>query len=162
MDWVAAQRGFDEALSGDGAPRPLYRPLVRTLQEFDRDDVTRREQLQQVSLINQGITFTVYGAENTTERVMPTDLFPRIIPADEWKRIELGLAQRLQALNLFLADIYGDQQILMDGVVPRELVLGAPIFHAPSRPRRALDTPRFFSEPSTCIFFLSLSSRARG
>jgi uncharacterized circularly permuted ATP-grasp superfamily protein len=65
---------------------------------------------------------------SSTERIIPTDLLPRIIAAEEWKTIETGLTQRLKALNMFLADIYSGQQILMDGVVPRELVLNAPSY----------------------------------
>ena len=80
------------------------------------------------SFLLQGITFTVYGAESSTEQIIPTDLFPRIIGAAEWDKIEQGLIQRLRALNLFLADIYGDQKILADGIVPRDLVLGAPSY----------------------------------
>ena len=81
----------------------------------------------------QGITFTVYGAGNTTERIIPTDLFPRIIPAVEWSDIEAGLTQRITALNLFLADIYGEQRILADGIVPRDLILGSPAYRRQMR-----------------------------
>ena len=80
------------------------------------------------SFLLQGITFTVYGADSSTERIIPTDLFPRIIDATTWDRIELGLKQRLLALNMFLSDLYGAQKILMDGIVPRDLVLGAPSY----------------------------------
>ncbi|HKT53750.1 MAG TPA: circularly permuted type 2 ATP-grasp protein, partial [Caulobacteraceae bacterium] len=96
-------------------------------------ELADRQRTLEQSFLLQGITFTVYGAETTTERIIPTDLFPRIIPASEWKQIEQGLTQRLQALNLFLADIYGDQKILADGAAPRELVLGAPSYRREMR-----------------------------
>ena len=119
---------YDEMFTADGEVRSHYDPLHGRMSSLGAEELAGRQRTLERSFLLQGITFTVYGAENTTERVMPTDLFPRIIPAAEWARIEAGLIQRLQALNLFLADIYGDQQILMDGVVPRELVLGAPSY----------------------------------
>ncbi|MCP4839599.1 MAG: circularly permuted type 2 ATP-grasp protein, partial [Planctomycetes bacterium] len=71
--WKAAEKGYDEALTGDDAARGLYRSVVDTLRRFDEDDVRRREELQEVSLVNQGITFTVYGEEEGTERTFPFD-----------------------------------------------------------------------------------------
>jgi uncharacterized circularly permuted ATP-grasp superfamily protein len=96
-------------------------------------ELADRQRTLERSFLLQGITFTVYGADSATERIIPTDLFPRVIPAAEWKQIETGLTQRLTALNLFLADIYGDQKILADGVVPRELILGAPSYRREMR-----------------------------
>ena len=123
----------------DGGVRPNYAALHARLSTLSRrEDLAERQRTLEQSFLLQGITFTVYGAENTTERIIPTDLFPRIIPAEEWARIEAGLTQRLTALNIFLADIYGDQKILQDGVVPRELVLGAPSYRREmQRPLRA-------------------------
>lgn len=91
-------------------------------------ELAERQRTLEQSFLLQGITFTVYGAADATERIIPTDLFPRIIPAAEWRQIEAGLTQRLRALNCFLADIYGDQKIIADGLVPRELILGAPSY----------------------------------
>jgi len=119
---------YDEMFTPDGEVRKHYDPLHGRMSTLGAEELAGRQRTLERSFLLQGITFTVYGAENTTERIIPTDLFPRIIPAAEWSKIEAGLTQRLQALNLFLADIYGDQQILMDGVVPRELVLGAPSY----------------------------------
>ena len=119
---------YDEMFTPDGEVRPHYHPLHARMSTLGADELAGRQRTLERSFLLQGITFTVYGAENTTERIIPTDLFPRIIPAAEWARIESGLTQRLCALNLFLDDIYGDQRILMDGVVPRELVLGAPSY----------------------------------
>jgi len=116
---------FDEMYDADGTPRAHYKAMHQRLVTLSGDDLAERQRTLERSFLLQGITFTVYGAESATERIIPTDLIPRIIAADEWARIESGLIQRLKALNLFLADIYGPQQILMDGVLPRELVLGA-------------------------------------
>jgi uncharacterized circularly permuted ATP-grasp superfamily protein len=119
---------FDEMYAPDGEVRPHYRLLQARMTTLGADELAERQQTLERSFLLQGITFTVYGAESATERIIPTDLFPRIIPAPEWATIEAGLTQRLRALNMFLADIYSDQQILMDGVLPRELVLGAPSY----------------------------------
>jgi uncharacterized circularly permuted ATP-grasp superfamily protein len=119
---------YDEMFARGGAVREHYRLLQDRITSLGADELGERQRVLERSFLLQGITFTVYGAESATERIIPTDLFPRIIPAEEWAKIESGLTQRLRALNIFLADIYGDQRILMDGVVPRELVLAAPSY----------------------------------
>ena len=78
------------------------------------------------SFLHEGITFTVYGDEESIERVIPIDCVPRLVLAREWEHIERGLIQRVQALNLFLADVYSKGHILGDGTVPRDLVQGCP------------------------------------
>ncbi len=108
--------------------RPHYRALSTRLQTLSTEALAERQRTQERFFLLQGITFTVYGAECSTERIIPSDILPRIISAAEWARIEAGLVQRLRALNMFLADIYSKQQILMDGVVPRDLVLNAPSY----------------------------------
>ncbi|MFZ5670052.1 MAG: circularly permuted type 2 ATP-grasp protein [Pseudomonadota bacterium] len=112
----------------DGAVRDHYGGVHGRLTTLSPEALADRQKTLERSFLLQGITFTVYGADSTTERIIPTDLVPRIIPAREWRGIETGLVQRLRALNMFLADIYGEQQILKDGAVPRELVLGAPSY----------------------------------
>ncbi len=119
---------YDEMVDPSGDVRPHYAALARRVASLSDEDLAERQRLLERFFLLQGITFTVYGAESSTERIIPTDLLPRIIPAAEWATIEAGLVQRLRALNMFLADIYSDQKILMDGVVPRELVLGAPSY----------------------------------
>jgi uncharacterized circularly permuted ATP-grasp superfamily protein len=119
---------YDEMFEPDGGVRPFYEVLQDRIASLATEELAERQRTLERSFLLQGITFTVYGAESATERIIPTDLFPRILPASEWAVIEAGLIQRLKALNIFLADIYGDQRILMDGVVPRELVLGAPSY----------------------------------
>jgi len=119
---------YDEMFAAEGGVRPNYAALYARMSSLSAAELAHRQWTLEQSFLLQGITFTVYGGESATERIIPTDLFPRIIPGAEWARIEAGLAQRLKALNLFLADIYGDRKILADGVVPRELVLGAPSY----------------------------------
>lgn len=125
---ISSVQPYDEMRSQDGAVRPHYAALETRISTLSPAQLAERQRTLERFFLLQGITFTVYGAESTTERIIPTDLLPRIIPADEWSKIEAGLSQRLQALNMFLADIYGEQQILMDGVIPRELVLNAPSY----------------------------------
>lgn len=119
---------YDEARGPAAQVRPHYAALQARLATLSADELAERQRTQERFFLLQGITFTVYGAQSSTERIIPTDILPRIIPAQEWAKIEAGLIQRLQALNMFLADIYSEQQILMDGVVPRELVLTAPSY----------------------------------
>jgi uncharacterized circularly permuted ATP-grasp superfamily protein len=120
---VRARAGFDEVLDSSGAVRPHYRTLVSVLESWTPDELARREQLQKLSLMSLGITFTVYGDKEGIERVWPFDFVPRVIPFAEWQRIEAGLVQRVTALNLFLLDVYGEQRCFRDRVIPPELVL---------------------------------------
>ncbi len=123
MKWVPDTTAYDETFDRSAAARPHYRPLVTTLESFTQVEIDRRERLQKISLVDQGITFTVYGEKDGIERIFPFDFVPRIIPAREWERIEAGLIQRVRALNLFINDVYQDQRCLRDGVIPPELVL---------------------------------------
>ena len=122
-----------------GVPRAHYQALFRTLLELPGEELRKSQQAADLSFLHQGITFTVYGNEQGTERVFPNDLLPRIIPGQEWQRIEQGLTQRITALNLFLQDIYQQGKILSDGVVPRELIYSCRHFR---RDMRGLHVPR--------------------
>src|SRR6201996_2407958 len=119
---------YDEMFAAERELRPHYSPLVELLTGMPQEEIQRRKQEADLSFLNQGITFTVYGQEEGTERIFPYDLLPRIITAAEWARVERGLTQRITALNLFLKDIYNEGRILKDGVVPRELVYSCPQF----------------------------------
>ena len=123
-----AKSFFDEVFEPDGMPRRHYADIVKRIRSLSPVEFGRRRALADLTFRNQGITFTVYGDESGTERTFPFDLFPRVIPADEWATIEAGLIQRVRALNLFLRDIYHEAKVLDDGVVPRRLVLGNPAF----------------------------------
>lgn len=109
------------------------------LQESPAAELKRAKQESDLIFLNQGITFTVYGKEEGTERIFPHDLLPRIVTLKEWELIEAGLTQRITALNLFLQDIYHGGRILDDGVVPRELVYTCKYFR---RQMRGLKVPK--------------------
>jgi uncharacterized circularly permuted ATP-grasp superfamily protein len=113
---------YDEMFSGPGDLHAHCQQLVEHFTSLPAEELQRRKQAADLSFLNQGITFTVYGREEGTEKIFPYDLVPRIITAAEWATVELGLAQRITALNLFLKDIYNGGRILEDGIVPREMV----------------------------------------
>jgi uncharacterized circularly permuted ATP-grasp superfamily protein len=123
-----AERAYDDMFAADGGLRAHYGPLYGPMSTLGAAELAERQRTLEQSCVVPGITNTVYGAGEATERIIPTDLFPRIIPPAEWSHIEAGLTQRLRALNCFLADIYGAQKILADGIVPRDLILGAPSY----------------------------------
>ncbi|MEO6209988.1 MAG: circularly permuted type 2 ATP-grasp protein [Gemmatimonadaceae bacterium] len=116
---------WDEMFEAPGIVRPYYATLARQLATLNSADVARRQRAAELSFTVRGITFAVNQGAEGVEKIMPFDLIPRIIEADEWTRIERGLEQRVRALNLFLHDVYHDQRILRSGVIPAELVLGA-------------------------------------
>lgn len=121
-------RFYDEMFESPGVPRGHYEHVVQALDGMTAAEFRARGDLADRTLVNQGITFTVYGDAQGVEKPFPVDLVPRIVPSYEWEKVELGLAQRVRALNLFLNDVYHDGMILRDGVIPRELVLNAPAF----------------------------------
>jgi uncharacterized circularly permuted ATP-grasp superfamily protein len=116
---------FDEMFSAEGQVRPHYAALFERFQQLDQEEFDQRRMAVDAAFLRQGITFTVYSDEQGTERIFPFDLMPRIIPAAEWAMIEAGLIQRMKALNLFLKDLYSDQRILKEKVIPAEEVLTA-------------------------------------
>lgn len=116
---------FDEMFTPEGLPRPGNEAVVNRFAELSLDEITRRQQAAEKALLKMGITFSVYGDQQGTERIFPFDIVPRIIHHSEWAGIEAGLKQRVRALNLFIDDVYHDQKILRDGIIERELVLSA-------------------------------------
>jgi uncharacterized circularly permuted ATP-grasp superfamily protein len=119
---------YDEMFARCGGARPHYERLRRRFAELSKEEFERKRELAAVTLLRQGVTFTVYNDAQGTERIFPFDLIPRIIPAPEWEKIERGLEQRITALNLFLHDIYHGQSILRDGVIPKDFVWQAAHF----------------------------------
>jgi uncharacterized circularly permuted ATP-grasp superfamily protein len=117
---------FDEMFGPGHVPRDAYRLLFDRLLELPATEWRHRQQAADRAFLNQGVTFTVYGNDEGTERIFPYDILPRIITAAEWSIVERGLAQRLLALNLFLKDIYHEGRILAEGIVPRDLVYSCP------------------------------------
>src|SRR6202789_141673 len=132
-------QAFDEMREAGGALRPHYRALAETLATLPQEELQRRKQSADISFLTQGITFTVYGRDEGTERIFPYDMLPRLIKAREWEHIERGLTQRITALNHFLRDIYSDARILNEKVVPQELVYSCKQFR---RQMRGLLVPR--------------------
>lgn len=119
---------FDEMFEAAGRPRPHYQPLHARLQALGHSALERRRRMADASFRNQGITFTVYSDATGVEKIFPFDLIPRIIPANEWDLIERGLVQRLTALNLFCKDIYHEQRIVHEKIIPPEMIYSAKMF----------------------------------
>ena len=130
---------YDEMFEAPGVPREHYQALHKTLLGLPPEELRKRQQAADLTFLHEGITFTVYGSKEGTEKIFPNDLVPRIIPSSEWTRIEKGLTQRLTALNMFLRDIYHEGRILSEGIVPRELVYSCRHFR---REMRGLNVPR--------------------
>ncbi|KHF41374.1 circularly permuted type 2 ATP-grasp protein [Halalkalibacter okhensis] len=120
---------FDEMFTTKESPHTHYQPLYENISKLDKKVVESRYQLAQQNFLRQGITFTVYNNTEGTERTMPFDPLPRIISKEEWAFVEKGLQQRVLALNAFLEDIYTEQNILNEGVIPRDLVVTSPHFY---------------------------------
>ncbi len=121
---------YDEVFAESSAALPATPrlPFARVAQLLDligKDEVARAQALAEHALMQQGVTFSVYGDSRGTEKIFPFCLLPRLIAAADWQRLERGLQQRLRALGAFLDDIYGEQHILADNVVPADMVLGA-------------------------------------
>jgi uncharacterized circularly permuted ATP-grasp superfamily protein len=121
----SAMLPWDEMYGADGEVRPGREGLAGVLEDLGSDELIRRARLRDAHLSAQGITFTLSGRE----RPLPMDLVPRIVDAAEWQVIETGVAQRIRALEMFLADIYGAGEILRDQVIPRRLVTSSAHFH---------------------------------
>lgn len=117
---------WDEMFDQNSSVRPQYQAVSDFLRAIPADDLSRKEDLAKRLFMSQGITFTVYSSGEGIEKIFPFDIIPRIITASEWSFIDRGIKQRLRALNLFLRDVYHEQFILKDGVVPIELVYSCP------------------------------------
>src|SRR5215213_1152515 len=106
--------------------RKQYGKVFEILQQLSISDLQQKEKIAGELFMNQGITFTVYSDNEGIERIFPFDIIPRIITGAEWSIIEKGLRQRLKALNFFLKDIYSEQQIIKDGIIPIDLIASCP------------------------------------
>jgi uncharacterized circularly permuted ATP-grasp superfamily protein len=123
--YPVTQGVWDEMYDGQQV-RDHYQHIYDFLQQIPQDQLNKKEDLAKRLFMSQGITFTVYSSGEGIEKIFPFDIIPRIITASEWAFIDAGIKQRLKALNLFLKDIYHEQFILKDGVVPFELVYSCP------------------------------------
>lgn len=124
-EYIYHENTWDEMYDSKNI-RQQYSHVFSMLKNLDVDSMSNRHRLAGELFLNQGITFTVYNNNEGIERIFPFDIIPRIITGDEWNEIEKGIIQRLKALNLFLKDIYHEQQILHDGIVPLELIASCP------------------------------------
>jgi uncharacterized circularly permuted ATP-grasp superfamily protein len=122
---------YDELFLAKGQPRPEALPLIERINSLLPNEVMRRHQSAQIALFKMGVTFNVYSDRQGTERILPFDIVPRIVSMDDWATIELGLKQRIEVLNLFLADIYSEQKILKDNIIPAEIIFSASGFLPP-------------------------------
>jgi uncharacterized circularly permuted ATP-grasp superfamily protein len=118
-------RAWDELFQGPEQPHGHCRQLVDRLGRLVAPEFQQRRGLADLVFVNQGITFSVYSDRRGVEKIFPFDLIPRPVAAAEWAVLEAGLLQRIQAINLFLHDIYHDQRILREKIIPAEMVLGA-------------------------------------
>lgn len=116
---------YDEMFEAAGNPRSHARLLLETVESLSDGHLLRYQHAAERLLLQMGITFNVYGDTAGTERIFPFDLIPRIVPGAEWDHLERGLKQRVHALNAFIDDIYHEQKILKDGIIPAEVVLSA-------------------------------------
>ncbi|MEA3184788.1 MAG: hypothetical protein QOJ74_1265, partial [Ilumatobacteraceae bacterium] len=121
----AHPRQWDELVDAHGNPRPAALALVERLRSLEVADLQERQSLAEVDILALGITFTVYHDGQGTDRAWPMDIIPRVIAASEWAAVELGLKQRLSALNRFIDDVYHDRRVVADGVFPAELLEGS-------------------------------------
>jgi uncharacterized circularly permuted ATP-grasp superfamily protein len=129
LDRYARVDFFDEFSDELGVPRSHYAGLAQTLRTIDVSEFRHRVDLVNAVLLQRGVTFTVYSDSRGTERILPFDLIPRIVPGSEWSLIKRGIAQRVRALNHFLLDVYGEQRILRAGAVPPEVVFSSKFFN---------------------------------
>ncbi len=116
---------YDEMFDEQNHPRPGTEAVVDRFNDLPLEELKRRQQSAEKALLQMGITFSVYGDEQGTERIFPFDIVPRIIAQNDWVVIETGLKQRIQALNMFIDDLYHEQNIIKDGIIPKELVYSA-------------------------------------
>jgi uncharacterized circularly permuted ATP-grasp superfamily protein len=122
---------YDELFLPDGRPRSIALTLIDKINSLSLGELHQQQQLAQSTLLRMGVTFNVYNDDRGTEKIIPFDIIPRTIDDREWEYLERGLKQRIHALNLFLSDIYGRQQIVSDGVIPQGLIDSASGFLKP-------------------------------
>src|SRR6195952_647044 len=119
---------WDEMYGSDANVRDHYRKVIEYISGESPDDLNKKEELAKRLFMSQGITFTVYNSGEGIEKIFPFDIIPRIITASEWAFVEKGIKQRLTALNLFLKDVYHNQFIIKDGIVPIDIIYSCPHF----------------------------------
>ena len=131
--WKGYKAGgfYDELITDKGSPRTAARQALRLLQSLPEQEMDSRRQSADLAIREMGISFTVYTEGGNIDRAWPFDIIPRIITGREWAQVSRGLQQRSRALNCFIDDVYNQQRILVDGIVPADIVLDSPNFKAP-------------------------------
>ncbi|HEY0563654.1 MAG TPA: circularly permuted type 2 ATP-grasp protein [Methylophilus sp.] len=142
----AAIQTYDELLNNQLIPRSAAKPLLDYLSAIDEDELSVRRQAAEATIMAMGITFTVYSDAGNIDRAWPLDVVPRVMTRKEWDPIQIGLKQRLTALNMFINDIYNKQQIIKDGVFPNKVLKDSVNF----RPQCVGMTPRFGAWAHIC------------
>lgn len=124
MDWKQydTQDFFDELITPQGNPRAPARRLVSYLDSLSREEIETRRQMADATIQEMGVSFTVYTEEGNIDRAWPFDIIPRTISARQWSTMAAGLKQRLKALNLFIDDLYHEQKIIQDGIIPEHII----------------------------------------
>ena len=127
IEWTTYDPGecYDEMISSPGYPRRAARAIASYLQKLSARQLGRRQNAADLAIAEMGVTFTVYSEGANIDRTWPFDIIPRIIPLKEWPRIEEGLEQRMTALNMFIHDLYHEQKVITDGIVPKKLISGS-------------------------------------
>ena len=130
MEWNDYDSGvfYDEVMEPNAQPRPVAKELYHYLKSLTKDEIRLRKTASERCIEEMGVSFTIYSEGNNIDRDWPFDLIPRPIPAAEWRMVEKGLIQRMQALNMFINDVYNDQKILKDKLVPKHLIEGSTNF----------------------------------
>ena len=113
---------YDEMFEADGSVRPEYAYLLSQIEMVPRKDFTSKQHAAERALLSMGITFNVYSENEGVERIMPIDILPRIITGSQWRELEEGLIQRVTALNLLIDDLYHEQKVIKDGIIPRHVI----------------------------------------
>ncbi len=125
QSYLVDMNTYDE-MYNNSSIRDHYKNTVEFLEKLSIDDLNKKEEFAKRLFMSQGVTFTVYSSGEGIEKIFPFDIIPRIITSSEWDFIEKGIKQRLKALNFFLKDIYNNQFIIKDGVVPAEMIYSCP------------------------------------
>ncbi len=126
-DYGVSSGLWDEMMGKTGL-RESYQNFVKDIQNITAEEMGRKDELAKKLFMTHGITFTVYSDNEGVEKIFPFDIIPRIIQANEWETIEAGVKQRLKALNIFLKDVYDQQFIIKDGIIPAKLIYSCPLF----------------------------------
>lgn len=119
---------YDELVDEQSIPRPIAKKIISRINELGMNELIRRQKDINNIIADQGISFTVYSDKGNIDRSWPLDIIPRVIDGKKWKQVEAGLIQRLTALNMFIDDLYNKQQILKDGIVPKDIILSSTNF----------------------------------